>query len=254
MGSGDAQRTCRFRRHRGRVRRRLRGRAEAAKNDSGIGKGKADAYGDYRRVLERKDIDVVSVVTTDPWHVKVAIEALQAGKHVFCQKPLTLTLEENQLIRNACKKYRPGVHRRHAAAQRSRPLPAGGEHGAEGTAWATSTKITVGINGGHVGGPFPEERPAQGTGLELLARPDARRSTTSRSRCHYQFRWWYEYSGGKFTDWGAHHVDIATWAIEQDKQGRARSRSTAPTPSIPCPSRTAIPRSTTATTRRTISR
>ncbi|MDA1232113.1 MAG: Gfo/Idh/MocA family oxidoreductase, partial [Planctomycetota bacterium] len=70
-----------------------------------IAAGKADVYGDYRKVLERPDIDVVSVVTPDHWHVKIAIEALQAGKHVFCQKPLTLTLEENQLIRNACRKF-----------------------------------------------------------------------------------------------------------------------------------------------------
>ena len=79
--------------------------ARRAKNHPKIGKGKADAYGDYRKVLDRNDIDVVSIVTVDHWHVKIAIEALQAGKHVFCQKPLTLTLEENQLIRNACKKY-----------------------------------------------------------------------------------------------------------------------------------------------------
>ena len=59
-------------------------RAERAKYDVRIGKGKADAYGDYRKVLERKDIDVVSIVTTDPWLVKIAIEALLAGKHVFC--------------------------------------------------------------------------------------------------------------------------------------------------------------------------
>ncbi len=85
------------------------GRAEAAKYDRNIGKGTADAYAEYRRVLDRKDIDVVSVVTPDHWHVKIAIEALQAGKHVFCQKPLTLTLEENQLIRNACRKYRDRV-------------------------------------------------------------------------------------------------------------------------------------------------
>ncbi|MFP6752261.1 MAG: Gfo/Idh/MocA family oxidoreductase, partial [Pirellulaceae bacterium] len=78
------------------------GRAEKARLDKNIGKGKADAYADYRKVLDRSDIDVVSVVTPDHWHVKIAIEALQAGKHVFCQKPLTLTLEENQLIRNAC--------------------------------------------------------------------------------------------------------------------------------------------------------
>ena len=114
-----------------------------------IGKGKADAYGDYRKVLERNDIDVVSVVTPDHWHVKIAIEALQAGKHVFCQKPLTLTLEENQLIRRACDKnmapnlpapirpMRSGL----ACAARSRsmrwrftfpsltqPLPCGGPH------------------------------------------------------------------------------------------------------------------------------
>ena len=83
--------------------------AERAKQDGKIGKGKADSYGDYRKVLDRNDIDVVSVVTPDHWHVKIAIEALEAGKHVFCQKPLTLTLEENQLIRNACKKHKDQV-------------------------------------------------------------------------------------------------------------------------------------------------
>ena len=79
--------------------------ADRAKNHGQIGKGKADAYKDYRQILDRDDIDVVSVVTPDHWHVKIAIEALEAGKHVFCQKPLTLTLEENQLIRRACKKH-----------------------------------------------------------------------------------------------------------------------------------------------------
>ena len=83
--------------------------ANRANEDEKIGEGKTDVYSDYRKVLERSDIDVVSVVTPDHWHVKIAIEALQAGKHVFCQKPLTLTLEENQLIRNAAKKYKDQV-------------------------------------------------------------------------------------------------------------------------------------------------
>lgn len=80
--------------------------------NSGIGKRDAngqviqpDTYKDYRRILERDDIDAVSIVTPDHWHVKIAVEALMAGKHVFCQKPLTLTLEENQIIRRACAKY-----------------------------------------------------------------------------------------------------------------------------------------------------
>ena len=75
--------------------------ADKVNAEEAVASGKADVYGDYRKVLERSDIDVVSIVTPDHWHVKIAIEALQAGKHVFCQKPLTLTLEENQLIRNA---------------------------------------------------------------------------------------------------------------------------------------------------------
>ena len=92
MGTGDARAHGRFgdivavcdvdKRH-----------AERARVDGKVGNGKADAYQDYRRVLKRDDIDVVSVVTPDHWHVKIAIEALEAGKHVFCQKPLTLTLE-----------------------------------------------------------------------------------------------------------------------------------------------------------------
>lgn len=73
-----------------------RGHAERANKD--IANGKASLHSDYREVLDNQDVDVVSIATPDHWHVKIAIEALEAGKHVFCQKPLTLTLEENQLM------------------------------------------------------------------------------------------------------------------------------------------------------------
>jgi len=192
--------------------------AERAKNDQRIGKGTADAYKDYRRVLERDDIDVVSVVTPDHWHVKICIEALQAGKHVFCQKPLTLTLEENQLIRAACKKYKDqtffiGTQQRSDRRKFLRAI----NMVQKGLLGDIKT-ITVGINGGPKGGPFAKTEPPAELDWDFWL-GQASKVEYIDKRCHYQFRWWYEYSGGKFTDWGAHHVDIATWAIEHDKEG-----------------------------------
>jgi predicted dehydrogenase len=67
--------------------------------------GKCQVYQDYRKLLERKDIEAVTIATPDHWHVKVAIDAMKAGKHVYCEKPLTLTLDEGNLICAAVKKY-----------------------------------------------------------------------------------------------------------------------------------------------------
>jgi predicted dehydrogenase len=79
-------------------------------------------------------------------------------------------------------------------------------------------KITVGINGGDVGGPFAKTTPPANLNWDFWL-GQAPKVDYIPERCHYQFRWWYEYSGGKFTDWGAHHIDIATWAIGYDKEG-----------------------------------
>lgn len=194
-------------------------RMEAAKNDKKIGQGKAGGYGDYRRLLERKDIDVVSVVTTDHWHTKIAIEALQAGKHVFCQKPLTLTLEENQLIRNACQKYKDRVFFIGTQQRSDKDRFLRAINMVQKGLLGEIKRITAGIKGGPKGGPFTKAQPPQELNWDFWL-GQAPKVEYIKERCHYQFRWWYEYSGGKFTDWGAHHVDIATWAIGQDQQGR----------------------------------
>jgi len=192
--------------------------ADRAKNDPKIGKGKADSYKDYRQVLERDDIDVVSVVTPDHWHVKIAIEALQAGKHVFCQKPLTLTLEENQLIRSACKKYSDRVFLVGTQQRSSSRLFMRAVNMVQQGLLGDITKMTVGINGSPTGGPFEKVEPPKELDWDFWL-GQAPKVDYIQRRCHYEFRWWYEYSGGKFTDWGAHHVDIATWAIGADKEG-----------------------------------
>jgi len=193
--------------------------ADRAKNDGRVGKGKADVYKDYRKVLERPDIDVVSIVTPDHWHVKIAIEALQAGKHVFCQKPLSLTLEENKLVRAAAEKF-PKQQFLIGTQQRSdRNLFMRAVNMLHKGLLGPIKKVTVGINGGDVGGPFPVAEPPKELDWEMWL-GQAPQVPYREKRCHYQFRWWYEYSGGKFTDWGAHHVDIAQWALQEDAKGK----------------------------------
>lgn len=217
MGTGDAQQHARFgdilavcdvdSRH-----------AENARNSDKIGKGNADLYEDYRKVLDRDDIDVVSVVTPDHWHVKIAIEALEAGKHVFCQKPLTLTLAENKLIRAACKKHDNLVFFIGTQQRSSKDLFLRAINMVQKGLLGDIKKVTVGINGSPTGGPFPvaDVPPELDWDMWLGQAPKVE---YREKRCHYEFRWWYEYSGGKFTDWGAHHVDIATWATGKDKFG-----------------------------------
>lgn len=191
---------------------------DRAKEDGQIGKGVADAYTDYRDLLARNDIDVVSVVTPDHWHVKIALEALAAGKHVFVQKPLSLTIRENQMIREACQKnpelvFFIGTQQR---SDRDRFLRAVNmvRHGLLGKI----QRVTAGINGSPTGGPFPVAEPPAHLDWDRWLGPAPAVAYRER-RCHYEYRWWYEYSGGKFTDWGAHHIDIAMWGIDETGEG-----------------------------------
>jgi predicted dehydrogenase len=193
-------------------------RADAARHDKKIGNGKARAFGDYRKLLDNKDIDVVSVVTCDHWHVKIAIEALEAGKHVFSQKPLTLTLEENQLVRRAATKYNKqvffvGTQQR---SDRNRFLRA--VNMVQKGLLGEIKHITVGINAGLTSVKLMKTKPPKEIDWDFWL-GQAPKVEYIAQRCLHEFRWWYEYAGGKFTDWGAHHVDIATWAIQHDKQG-----------------------------------
>lgn len=193
-------------------------RAGEANDNPDIGNGKADVFTDYRKILERKDIDAVGITTPDHWHVKIAIEALQAGKHVFCQKPLTLTLEENQLIRKACDKYTNltfavGTQRRTESATFVRAV-----NMVQKGLLGDIKRIVVGINPSTVGGPFKKKEPPKELNWDMWLGQTPKVDYIPE-RCLYNFRWWYEYSGGKFTDWGAHFIDTATWAIEHDQQG-----------------------------------
>ena len=86
---------------------------------------KVDVYEDYRSILDRDDIDVVTIVTPDHWHTKIAIEAMKAGKDVYCEKPLTLTIDEGKLIRKTLDEtgrvFQVGTQQRDGAAVPARP-------------------------------------------------------------------------------------------------------------------------------------
>ena len=193
--------------------------AETLRNDPRSGKCRADVYRDYRRVLDRPDVDVVSIVTPDHWHVKIAVEALQAGKHVFCQKPLSLTLEENQLARRAAEKHPDRVFFIGTQQRSQRELFLRAVNMVHQGLLGDIRRVVVGINGSPAGGPFPVAEPPRELDWPMWL-GQAPLVDYRAKRCHYEFRWWYEYSGGKFTDWGAHHVDIAQWALREDARGR----------------------------------
>jgi len=188
---------------------------------------KPDAYDDYRKVLDRKDIDAVMIATPDHWHTKIAVEAMLAGKDVYCEKPLTLTIDEGKLIEKVVKQtgrvFQVGTMQRTESDKRFLQAIALIRDGRIGTV----QKVTCGINGMEASPVIPEAPVPEGLNWEFWlgpatqvpyrALPELRKGYGGGvplfSNCHYSFRNWHEYSGGKLTDWGAHHVDIACWAL-----------------------------------------
>jgi len=197
---------------------------------------KPDAYKDYRKVLERKDIDAVMIATPDHWHTKIAIEAMLAGKDVYCEKPLTLTIDEGKLIEKVVKStgrvFQVGTMQRTESDQRFLLAVALIQNGRIGKV----QKVTCGINGMEASPVIPENSVPEGLDWDFWlgpapkvpyrALPEIRQGygggVPLYSNCHYSFRNWHEYSGGKLTDWGAHHVDIACWALGATDTGPSK--------------------------------
>ena len=182
---------------------------------------------DYRAILDDPKVDIVHISTPDHWHAKVAVEAMLAGKDVYCEKPMTLTIAEGQLICETCRKT--GRIVQIGTQQRS------DERFVKAIALLQAGRIgklqraTCSIDGAPSSPDVPVAEPPKHldwnrwlgpvpqTDFRYLASDNG--ETKSWSRCHYEFRWWYEYSGGKLTDWGAHHVDIATWGLGKTNTG-----------------------------------
>ena len=182
---------------------------------------------DYRAVLDDDSIDIVHISTPDHWHAKLAIEAMLAGKDVYCEKPMTLTIDEGRKICEVCKStgrvVQIGTQQR--SARQFIQAIAMIRSGRIGQVF----KATCSIGGAPISPQLPVVTPPKDLDWDLWLGPAPEAQfrylagdygeTKSWSRCHYEFRWWYEYSGGKLTDWGAHHVDIATWGLGKTETG-----------------------------------
>lgn len=168
-------------------------------------------FEDYQDLLKREDVDVICIATPDHWHSKMLIDAVRAGKDVYCEKPLTLTVDEGKVLRDIVgssdRVVQVGTWQR--SDERFRMAAEIVRAGRLGKL----TKVTCATSPNPTGGPFKQYPVPPNFNWELWQgqTPDV---PYIPERSHYTFRWWYEYSGGKMTDWGAHHIDIAQWAID----------------------------------------
>jgi predicted dehydrogenase len=173
-------------------------------------------YTDYRQLLERQDIDVVTIGTPDHWHTKILIEALKAGKDVYCEKPMTLTIDEGKKLCETVKSTGRVVQV--GTQQRSSAQFLFAVAMAQSGRLGKTIKATCYIGGGPTGGPFPTADPPAHLDWDAWLGQCPKVPFTPQ-RCYGAFRWWLEYSGGKLTDWGAHHLDIAQWALGYESSG-----------------------------------
>jgi myo-inositol 2-dehydrogenase / D-chiro-inositol 1-dehydrogenase len=202
----------------------------AQKFAAGIAKrgGQCKVYSDYRELLSNeKDIDAVTIGTPDHWHVKIAIDAMKAGKHVYSEKPLTLTMQEGAVVREAVKKYgkvfQVGTQQRSEFKCYFLKAVAIARSGRLGKDLHAISSVGKAASRSSVKdkpfGPFETQAPPEGFNWDLWL-GQAPEVPFCPERIGWNFRWWFEYSGGQVTDWGVHHTDIAFWALA-GKDGQA---------------------------------
>jgi predicted dehydrogenase len=191
-------------------------RLEEARKLAGI--EEKSGYRDFRELLARADIDAVTVVTPDHWHVPISIAAVRAGKDVYCEKPLTLTILEGRELVREVRRYgrvlQTGSQQRSSDDfRRACELVRNGYIGDVKT-------VTVGLPGNNrTCEPTWEPQPVpEGFDYDFWLGP-AEWAPYHKQRCHYEFRFLLDYSGGQVTNWGAHHLDIAQWGLGMDNSG-----------------------------------
>jgi len=188
-------------------------------------------YNDFRELLERKDIDAVQISTPDHWHVPISALALKKKKDVCCEKP-TLTIEQGRflsdLVAGSNQVFQTSLEDRSVFQyHRMAELVRNGRIG-------KLQRIRVGLPGAYSHlyyfNPDPAEQPVpEGFNYDMWLGP-APYAPFTPGRCHYNFRWINDYSGGNLSDWGAHLIDNAQWINGTEKTGPVEVSGTGSAP------------------------
>ncbi len=170
---------------------------------------------DYRQLLEMKDLDAVVINTPDHWHALQTIQACQAGKDVYIEKPLSLCVEEGRRMVDAANKYKRitqvGLQRRSSkfVGEAAEIVRTGG-----------IGKVTA-VRAFHIQNEWPkgignpkEVRPPADLDWDNWLGPAPKKSY-NKNRTFYRFRWFWDYSGGQLTNFGVHYMDVIQWALGQ---------------------------------------
>jgi predicted dehydrogenase len=176
-------------------------------------------YLDFREVIERQDIDALSLALPDHWHSVPAIMAARAGKDMYAEKPLARTIREGRAMADAVHRYgcvwQTGSQQRstsnfHRACELVRNGRIGKVH-----------KVEVGLPTGKSGSTIPVEPVPEGLDWDFWLGPAPWRPYIGfgRNGPHWDWRWIMDYSGGQLTDWAGHHIDIAHWALDLERTG-----------------------------------
>jgi len=188
--------------------------------------GKGTGYKDFREMLAREDMNAVVIATPDHWHAIMCVEAAKTGKDIYCEKPLSLTIDEARQMSNVVRRYERVFQT--GSMQRSMDPFQKAVNGVRNGVIGQVKHIQVGLpNNGQTALEYglkrpPESAPPEGFDYEMWLGPAPWKPyNPERVSGNYGGGWRYyrDYSGGMMTDWGAHHFDIAQWALNMDNSG-----------------------------------
>jgi len=186
--------------------------------DAAAGDQSCREYGDFREVLDRDDVDAVVIATPDHWHVPMAIAAIRAGKAVYVEKPLSLTVAEGRRLADLVRRY-GGILQVGSQQRSDEKFIRACELVRNGRLGRVHTiRVTIVGRPGPASGPWTPQPVPPELDYEMWLGP-APWAPYHKDRCHYNFRFVSDYSGGDMTNWGAHHMDIVQWALDADGSG-----------------------------------